>query len=207
MGPIVREESVSMGEQRSVTFLIGQLKAGDGNAVQKLWERYYARLVGLARLKLRGARRRVADEEDVALSAFDSFCRGAERNRFPRLGDRDDLWQLLMMVTIRKAIDLRQHEARKKRGGGAFPVAQDESSILDQVEGREPTPEFAAQVAEECQRLLKRIDDPELRQIAVWKMEGYTNEEVAARLNCVVRTVERKLKLLRALLWSQADEP
>jgi DNA-directed RNA polymerase specialized sigma24 family protein len=196
-----------MSDARSVTFLIGQLKAGDGQAVQQLWERYYGRLVGLARMKLRGAQRRIADEEDVALSAFDSFCRGAENNRFPRLGDRDDLWQLLMVVTIRKAIDLRQHEARKKRGGGAAPVGgNSQSDALDQVEGREPSPEFAAQVADECQRLLTRLDDPELRQIAVWKMEGYTNEEIASRMSCVERTVERKLKLIRVLAWSQADE-
>jgi DNA-directed RNA polymerase specialized sigma24 family protein len=193
-----------MPSDRSVTFWIGQLKAGDALAAQKLWEGYYGRLVGLARAKLRGAPRRAADEEDVALSAFDSFCRGAERNRFPRLADRGDLWQLLIMITARKAIDLRQHEARKKRGGGAAPVGDEE--LLDQVVGREPTPEFAAQVAEECQRLLDGLDDPELRQIALWKMEGDTNEDIAARLGVVLRTVERKLHLIRALVWSRKDE-
>jgi hypothetical protein len=71
-----------------VTYWIGQLKAGDERAAQKLWEEYFSRLVVLARGKLRGAQRRVADEEDVALSAFDSFCRGAEGNRFPRLDRR-----------------------------------------------------------------------------------------------------------------------
>jgi DNA-directed RNA polymerase specialized sigma24 family protein len=197
-----------MPSDRSITFWIGQLKAGDSLAAQKLWEGYYGRLVGLARAKLRGAPRRVADEEDVALSAFDSFCRGAERNRFPQLEDRGDLWQLLLMITARKAIDLRQHEARKKRGGGAAPIAapDGETDPLDEVVGREPTPEFAAQVAEECQRLLGGLDDPELREIALWKMEGYTNEEIAERLGVVGRTVERKLRLIRAIVWSRRDE-
>ena len=77
-----------------------------------------------------------------------------------------------------------------------------EGDVLAQVVGREPTPEFAAQVAEECQRLLDALDDPELRQLAPWKMEGYTNEEIADRLGCVGRTVERKLKLVRSLLWT-----
>jgi DNA-directed RNA polymerase specialized sigma24 family protein len=193
-----------MSSDRSVTFWIGRLKAGDSLAAQKLWEGYYGRLVGLARAKLRGAPRRAADEEDVALSAFDSFCRGAERNRFPQLADRGDLWQLLLMITARKAIDLRQHEGRKKRGGGA--PAGNSDDLLSQVVGREPTPEFAAQVADECRRLLDTLDDPELRQIALWKMEGDTNEDIAGRLGVVVRTVERKLHLIRALVWSRRDD-
>jgi DNA-directed RNA polymerase specialized sigma24 family protein len=201
-----------MSPDRSVTFWIGQLKAGDSLAAQRLWEGYYGRLVALARTKLRGAQRRVADEEDVALSAFDSFCRGAEGNRFPQLADRGDLWQLLIMITARKAIDLRQHENRKRRGGGAAPVVprageESQTDPLDQVVGREPTPAFAAQLAEECQRLLAGLNDPELRQLALWKMEGYTNEDIAERLGVVARTVERKLRLIRALVWSQRDVP
>ena len=81
-------------------------------------------------------------------------------------------------------------------------MADDEGPGLEQIIGSEPTPEFAAQVAEECQRLLSRLGDAELRQIAVWKMEAYSNKEIAAKLGCVVRTVERKLGLIRTL-WSQ----
>lgn len=195
----------------SVTYWIGQLKAGDEQAAQKLWEGYFGRLVALARGKLRGAQKRHADEEDVALSAFDSFCRGAEKNRFPRLEDRDDLWQLLLMITARKAVDLRQHEKRQRRGGGAVPAGQggaspEETDLLNQIVGKEPTPEFAAMVAEECQRLLAGLEDAELHQMALWKMEGYTNAEIAQRLGVVPRTVERKLRLIRSLLWSQGDE-
>jgi len=83
-----------------------------------LWERYFARLVGLARQKLRSTPRRAADEEDVALSAFDSFCRQAEAGRFPQLLDRDNLWRLLVTVTARKAFHLIRDKNRQKRGGG-----------------------------------------------------------------------------------------
>src|SRR5262245_47055389 len=106
---------VSDGE---VTRLVQQVKQGDPGAAHELWQRYFARLVALARQRLRGSPRRVADEEDVALSAFDSFCRRAEQQRFPRLEDRDDLWQLLVMITARKAADLANHDNRLKRGGG-----------------------------------------------------------------------------------------
>src|SRR5262245_51636439 len=88
----------------SVTHWIGDLKSGGDSAAQHLWERYFQRLVRLARKKLQSDRRpRTAeDEEDAALSAFDSFCRGVDRGRFPRLTDRDDLWRLLVVLTLRK---------------------------------------------------------------------------------------------------------
>jgi hypothetical protein len=70
----------------SVTVWIESLKAGDADAAQKLWRRYFEALVRLARERLRGAPRAVADEEDAALSAFDSFVRGTARGRYPHTG-------------------------------------------------------------------------------------------------------------------------
>jgi len=200
-----------MRPDASVTQWIDRLKAGDPGAAQKLWERYFRRLVGLARKKLRAAPRRAADEEDVALSAFDSFCRGAEQDRFPQLHDRLDLWQLLVLLTARKAFDLAQRERRQKRGGGAVldeaalpgPAGSSaREAALDRIEGPEPTPAFAAQVAEEYGRLLERLDSPELRAVAMLKVEGYGNEEIASQLGCGLRTVERRLRLIRGI-WEQ----
>jgi DNA-directed RNA polymerase specialized sigma24 family protein len=96
---------MAMASEGSITHCIQLLKAGERAATQQLWERYFQRLVGLARAHLRDAPRRVADEEDVALSAFESFYQRAERGQFPQLNDRDDLWQLLVIVTVREAID------------------------------------------------------------------------------------------------------
>ena len=200
-----------MSSEGSVSHWIDRLKAGNSAAAQRLWERYFRRLVGLARTQLRGTARRTADEEDVALSAFDSFCRGAERGRFPALLDRDSLWRLLVTITMRKAYDLRRDQRRQKRGAGgvfgesepldaAVPVASE--ADLDQVVGREPTPELAAQMAEDCRRLLERLDDAALQALALLKMEGYTNDELAARLDCGRRTVERKLRLIRQI-WAE----
>jgi DNA-directed RNA polymerase specialized sigma24 family protein len=171
---------------------------------------YFGKLVERARQKLAGAPRRSADEEDVALSAFDSFCRAAARGGFPRLEDRQDLWQLLVLITDRKAIDLVQHERCARRGGGkvlgerdlASASEEDGGPALAQLAAEDPTPDFAAQVAEECRRLLDRLGDTGLRSIALWKMEGYTIEEIAAQLDCAPRTVERKLQRIRSI-WSQ----
>jgi DNA-directed RNA polymerase specialized sigma24 family protein len=191
-----------MSSDVSVTRLIGMLKQGDRVASQQLWEAYFGRLVGLARARLKNTVLGVADEEDVALSALDSFFRRAERGQFPQLEDRDDLWQLLFVLTVRKAINLVHYQGRKSRGGGRVQSLQDlEASGADQILDTEPSPELAAQMTEECQRLLARLGDDTLRSVALWKMEGYTNIEIAARLGCVEQTVERKLRAVRQT-WS-----
>jgi RNA polymerase sigma factor (sigma-70 family) len=200
-----------MSSDGSVSRWLGQLQAGDPAAVQQLWQRYFHRLVGLARQKLHGSPRRAADEEDVALSAFDSFCRSAEQGRFPQLLDRDSLWRLLVVLTARKAAHQRRDERRLKRGGGATIHREtsreaEEESILEQVPSREPSPEFAAEMAEECQRLLRKLNDRELEAVALARMEGYTVEEIAKQLGYAPRSIKRKLQLIRAL-WEKELEP
>jgi DNA-directed RNA polymerase specialized sigma24 family protein len=159
--------------------------------------------VNLARGKLRAARG-PADEEDVALSAFESFCAAAAARRFPHLGGREDLWRLLVTITVRKANAQRQRELRQKRGGGRVLgegalAGQDSQGGggLDQVAGNEPTPEFAALVADELASLLGLLRDDTLRQVALLRMEGHSNEQVASKLGCSLRSVERKLDLVR----------
>jgi len=190
----------------SVTRWVRLLQAGDAEAAQRLWERYFEQLVRLARRKLQGTARAATSAEDVALSAFDSFCRRAEQGRFPQLRDRSDLWQLLVLITARKALDVVEYARRLKRRAPAGPPAGASPPDIEEVLGREPSPEFAAQVAEECQALLASLGDPELEAVALWKLEGYTNEEIAARLGCVPRTVERKLRVIRSI-WSQERKP
>jgi RNA polymerase sigma factor (sigma-70 family) len=184
----------------SVTLWIHQLQTGDQAAVQKLWEGYFRRLVGLARKRLRNAPRRAVDEEDVALSAFKSFYLRAKDGRFPQLLDRDDLWQLLVLITKRKADDLIERECRQKRGGGKVQPVED--NLFANLFGRDPDPAFVAQFAEELPRLLDQLGDAKLRRVAVAKMEGYTNEEIAVQLDCSVATVERKLKRIRDI-WGE----
>jgi DNA-directed RNA polymerase specialized sigma24 family protein len=194
-----------MSNPGTVTFWIGQLKAGDRAAAQPLWENYFRQLVARARHKLAGTQRRAADEEDVALSAFDSFYRAAENGRFPQLEDRDDLWQLLLVITDRKACDAANYARRARRGGGkvldeaalAPTAATAEHAPLANVPAQEPTPEFAVQAAEECQRLLSLLSDPDLQYVAMRKMEGYTVSEIAAQLGRVPRTIKRWLHMIR----------
>lgn len=200
-----------MAQGDSVSGWLEMLQTGDAAAAQRLWERYFHRLVGLAAVKLNGrVRRAAADEEDVALSAFASFCRAAKAGCFPQLNDRDDLWRLLVTLTERKALNMIRDANRQKRGGGnvggeSVLLENNDPAKrgLEQLAGREPTPEFAAQVAEECERLLGLLDDAELKAIALWKMEGETVPAIANRLSCAVSTVERRLRLIRQI-WEEA---
>ncbi len=196
-----------MTPEDSITRLIGHLKDGNRETTQRLWEAYFGRLVQLARVRLRGAPRGVADEEDVVVSVFDSFFRRAEQGQFPQIQDRDDLWKLLFVLTVRKAINHIQHEGRRSRGGGRIRSLADlEELDAQELLQIEPAPEFAAQMTEECHKLLDRLRDPTLRMVAVWKMEGYTNREIASKLDCVEQTVERKLRSIRGI-WSSEAAP
>jgi DNA-directed RNA polymerase specialized sigma24 family protein len=196
----------------SITYWISQLKAGDQAAAQKLWERYFERLVRLARANLPAGRRKRGDyEADVAVSALDSFLRAAQHGRFPKLHSRDNLWALLATITMRKAWKVARRERRNLEVGesalGAKPDDSQGQQVWEQVLSREPTPEFAAEMAEQCRKLLDLLAEKEeqnLKSVALWKMEGYTNAEIAAKLGRVEGTIERKLRVIRTIWEKEA---
>jgi RNA polymerase sigma factor (sigma-70 family) len=188
------------------------LASGDESAVRRIWDHYFERLLHLARKKLGDADRRMADEEDVALSAFRSFCRGAKQGRFPRLNDREDFWKLLIVITARKASNQRRHAFRLKRGSGKVrgesalgQVNEPEFGGIGEVLGREPTPEIAAELNEQLSRLLDRLEDPSLKTMAMRKLEGYSSRDIAEELGCVERTVRRGLARIREV-WQNCLE-
>ena len=172
---------MTAGEGHSITGWLGELKEGDQAAAQPLWEQYFSKLVTVARAKLRRMRRSAADEdeEDAAFSAFNSFCDGAARGKFPQLADRDDLWRLLVVITARKAMAQANRDGRQKRGGGRVVEEavlfgrdgrrprRDSMAGLERIAAAGPTPEFAAMMAEECRSLLDALDDDSLRQVAL----------------------------------------
>jgi len=191
------------------------LKENDPAAIERLWSSYFQRLVGLARTMLPSHVRRVTDEEDVALSVFHSLCTGAAAGQFPALNDPDDLWRLLVVITFRKARRAaRRRETLKQgrghvRGESVFLGAADKSAPggLTEMLGQGPTPQFAAEVAEQCERLLAQLGDEQLRTIALMKMEGYTVDEIAAELSCPRRSVERRLQAIRAAWSATLSQP
>jgi RNA polymerase sigma factor (sigma-70 family) len=183
---------------------ISQLARGDESAAQRIWERYFHRLVILARGQMDGLPRRVVDEEDVALSAMHSCYRRIAAGQYPELKNREDLWRLLVRIVAHKALDQLRFARRVKRGMGHVrgestfdsPKDASQSRGIEQVLGNEPTPELAALTAETCQQLLAQLDDS-LRAVVLYRLEGYSNVEIAEKLGCALRTVERKVALVR----------
>jgi len=205
-----------MNPPETVTDWIRRLQAGEHAAAQKLWERYFQRMVSLARRQLRAVPRRVADEEDVALDAFDSFCRAVDAGRYPDLHDRNGLWQVLLSLTINKAVDLIQHNERDKRSWrrtllqsevGEDDPALSPPSFADMLQGGDPDPAFTVEVADHLEWLLGQLQDDQLRRIALLKLEGHTNPEIAAELGCALSTVERRLRLIRRRLEGHLGPP
>jgi DNA-directed RNA polymerase specialized sigma24 family protein len=194
-----------MSDDGSVTRWLEGLRAGDADDIARLWDRYFHRLVALAGARLPGHVRRESDEEDVALSAFHSFCERAGRGQFPQLDDRDDLWRLLSTITARKAVRAVRHRGRQKRGGGrvlgesAFEFEGQTDEGMAQFIDREPTPESAVQFAEDVDRLLEDLGNETLRTIALRKLEGHSSTEIAAELGISARSVDRKLELIREI--------
>lgn len=192
----------------SVTQWIADLREGDESQAQReLWDRYFRRIVALARAKLGTLPKGPADEEDVAISAMQSLFHGFARDRFPQLHDRDNLWSLLAKITARKAINERHKQNAQKRGGGRRPTsigpATSGSGSEASLAGCDPAdddlgPEFVVAIEDEMRRLMAELPDDTLRRIAGRKLEGWTSGEIAEELGVVERTVERKLALIRA---------
>jgi len=190
----------------SVTEWIAQVKQGDGDAANRLFEQYFARVEALARRMLGGSPRRAADEEDVAASVFESFFEGAAAQRFDRLTDRDDLWCLLIVITKQKSVNQQRFLGAQKRGGGQVVAASELGSgsreAFDDLFSSAPSPAEIVELDDQYRRLMGRLRDESLRQVARWRMARCSAKEIAAKLAITVRAVERKLQLIRAS-WSK----
>jgi RNA polymerase sigma factor (sigma-70 family) len=198
-------------ESHSVTRWIERLR-DDSRAAHVLWERFLERMLAVARRRLRSAPRRVADEEDVVLVAFERFLHGVRQGRFPRLNDRDDLWAILFTLTDRHAARQARDLLRQRRGGGAVrgdSALEGDGEALEPVDDG-PTPAEAAALQDSLARLLQTLDDEELRRIALARLEGYSNAEIAGQIGRAEVTVERRLRLIRETwlqLHAEEQEP
>lgn len=183
--------------QDSVTQWIVALKSGDDEAAEQLWDRYFERLAELAGDRMQGEG--LYDGEDVALSVFDVFCRMSKEDPEFRPANRDELWRLLAVIAVRKAGQRLKGERAQKRGGLR---QRNELMSLDQLAGPAPPPDFAVMMADECQRLIVGLRDTALESLVALKLDGYTNEEIAAKMKCSRWTVQRRIRLIRNI-WQR----
>lgn len=190
----------------SVSNWLTAFQAGDREAAQHLWNRYYQRLVQASRSRLPPRQSRISDEEDVAVCAFHSFFRGIEAGRFPQVCDRDNLWHLLLFIAARKIQQVIRHERRQKRMVPNVTLGcSGNSADLAQLVGDEPSPALAFQTEESLRTLLLSLGDGQLANLAILRLEGFSNVEIAERLGCSLSTVERKLRRIRHEWSRRAD--
>jgi RNA polymerase sigma factor (sigma-70 family) len=193
-------------QTNSVTRLIQQLKGEDEQAAGQIWQRYFQRLLPLARAKLKALPHQAVDEEDVLVSVFDRLFRAVKEDRFVRLEDRDDLWQVLLMLTERKVADQYRKSMAQKRGGGKVANEAELTEVnlaeIRELADRDPNPELIVSFNETVGRAIHRLDEPKSRNVALLKLEGFSNREIADKVEISLSSVERKLRVIREV-WQK----
>lgn len=197
-----------------ITLWLKNTAKGDQRAIEGIWAAYFDQLVRFAKTRLPPHWRRVVDEEDIAISAMESFILRLQRPDCPwQLNNRHDLWRILLAIVVRKTVKQNQKQLAQKRGQG---TVVGESGIvigevkyptgIDQILGKEPSPELALQLVEEFDARLASLRDDTLRSVAIAKMQGQTNREIAESTGISLRSVERKLELIRDKWKATAED-
>lgn len=204
-----------MDNTHSVTELLDRLQDDEhrDEAAHDIWTRFIERLVRTANAKLKNLPRRSVDEEDVAQAAFDAFFQGVKEERFTQLNDRHDLWQVLVMLTERKAIEVMRRELAQKRGGGKVRGESVFENLLTESSGGrgisdagDPHDEWADFFTQDVRQMLDLLD-PTMKQLALLRLEGKNNSEIASELGITLRSTERKVRLIKDKWLDQVEEP
>lgn len=227
LGKISGFETIMDQEDTSVTRWLGLLKDGDQQAAQRIWDKYSNQLYRLAQRILQGIPDRVADPDQAIVDAFLSFLDLVRESNYKQLDDRNDVLQLLTMLTVRKTLNQRRYwkglrlglnqtvgESRLKSPN----LAESNPAGIDQAAIHEESPDLATILSDELEHLAKLLashDPPDKHRFQEllrlqWegfcrRPEGYTQDEIAKKMNVDRRTVQRKLKLIRQI-WESENQ-
>lgn len=184
--------------------LVQRWSESEAAAMERLYRDYFPRLRALSRRTLGQFPGAGAEADDVVQSAFKSLCRFMRSQPDDSARHRDDLWRILCQIVACKSRRRVTRQTRGLRGGRVHPVTD-----LAAASGEDPlaalwqtvTPvEFDICLEEALEQL-----SPSLRKIALLTIEGQTQADIAARLNCSRRTIIRKLELIRETLAGCLD--
>ncbi len=200
---------MSDASKESVSEWLRALEEDDSQAAQQLWDRYYTKLVALAEPRAKDLAKDGTEAEDVAASVMHSLWRCARAGRLADVQSRDELWWLLLALTKRKMVDHHRKQSALKRGGDVVisPLdnRHDRGYQFDEIVSVELSPDYIVAMEDEFSRVLGCLRDDQLRKITVYRIEGYTNEEISQLLAVSASTVTRKLRLIRAT-WTREVE-
>lgn len=184
----------------SVTRWIHELSQGDDTAARRLWEFLHPRIVRIAEKNMKRNSASTDDAEDVAQSCFHLLFQSIRNGNYTNIQDRDELWRLAAVVTLNRVRDRARRDNRERRGGGRDRIPLEQ--VMESLSSEQLDPDLAAITREECRRMLDRLERQDVQLVALLKVEGYTNEEIADQLNCTRRTVQRRLNFIRDV-WSE----
>ena len=184
----------------SVTQLIAQANGGDEAAAFGIWERYFTRLVALVAKRLPDGVGRMMGPEDIASTAMDCLLRGAKDGRFRQLHNRDDLWQILVVIAVRRTCNVIRDDGRRAFGESKLMDAGGDSDgfrqgIINQID-QAPTADSIVMLQDTFDQLNRGLDEQQ-QAIVRYRLAGHSNEEIATKLGVVTRTIERKMRLIR----------
>lgn len=203
-----------MDNQGSVTLFCQRLETGSRGewelAAQAIHSRFLDRLRHLAHQNLCPSLRKRVDAEDIAQSVFKSLFLRLRDGRLV-VENREDLGALLVSMTLRKvrrAVTYHIQQKRRFTREQPFPDDPDEwdAELFQKAfQATDPSGDLAVQMADDLQNRIQQLGDQRLAEVAVWKLEGNTTEEIAEKCGCSPRTIERKLLLIRKK-WLQSEE-
>jgi DNA-directed RNA polymerase specialized sigma24 family protein len=179
----------------SVTGLYQRWQSGDRSGFEQLITHFRSRLLALANSVRDRRFQSTAEAEDALQSAMFSLWESPNQGGLSESADRDDLWNVLGTMTVRKVLRHSERERAQKRGGGKVITGLPVEAIAIVEDGA-----LGAHVDE----LLELLDE-DLRRFAVLRLSGHTNQEIAGELDCSERKVERKLQLVRAVWQEEMD--
>jgi RNA polymerase sigma factor (sigma-70 family) len=182
-----------MTESPSFRDLAAQLDSGQReDAARIIFERFTNRLINLARSRLGEPLRNRVDPESVVQSAYRSFFRGSDADRF-QYDAWDDLWGLLTILTLRKCFARADYFLAEKRNvnresqltpGGGHPSDRIELATA------EPSAAEAAMLSELVEQMMNRLNERE-REVAVLLLQRHTIRDISGMVKLSERTVSR----------------
>jgi DNA-directed RNA polymerase specialized sigma24 family protein len=183
---------------------------GDSASTTRLWTAYFDRIGASVANRLTSQGRRYEDHEDVANSVLRTFFRRASLGQFKELGDKDQLWKLLLTIAIRKANDYRKRSMAARRGGKVNVLNQnytDDSSQMAAIDlvanpdGAMPDAEMRAQ--ELFESVMASMPDDKTRDVVLLHLQGADKQQIAEMQKCSIRTVERRMQNA-ITIWTSA---
>jgi RNA polymerase sigma factor (sigma-70 family) len=178
--------------------LIAAFKAGSETAAHELFDRYCEKLMRLAKRRIGQRMTTRIDPEDVIQSAFRTFFVHLRNDEFTFEG-KDDLFKLLVRLTVNKALrQVAHHRAAKRDPGREKTQCLDERDFLADLAADDPPPEVEVAVLDELERFLAQLPEFD-RRVLEMKLQGHSTTEIAEALGSYDRKIRRVLERVEVL--------